>query len=236
MDDIHLYGNTWDGTDFEYVDIDLDGTNDFRLSASAVYYSHLNLEYSDALSLCFSNTQIAISDKNDAWLDKRNFNSIINDDLLWSEISVSNIFSAKSSETGTSGLFQGDGYYAFRLLKQDTIYGWMRVFVNCQSGYSFLNAYEYAYLDYHTGINENLSSEISLFYCRIENIITVNISEEKFDTGFSYKIYNASGSRLLAGELTNRSNSIDLNSINNHFLILVITNECGESFTRKIIK
>ena len=153
IEDIHLHGTEWEH-DEVFLDINENGIDDLRFWGYAVYYSHLNYNSSDATVKGLSNTHICVCSDQDTWADNLALNTAINDQMNWGPASVSFVLRTHSSE-GTAGVFDGDGYLAFRGYEQDTIYGWMKVFVSCNGFDAYITIYEYAYYDtIITGIQE----------------------------------------------------------------------------------
>ena len=145
IEDINLHGTEWE-YDEAYLDVNEDGIDDLRFLGYAVYYSHLNYYFSDASVKGISGTNICICPELDNWVDNLALSTAINDQMDWGAAATSFLLNHHSSE-GVAGLFNGDGYLAFRIYEPDMIYGWMKVFINCNGFDAYITIYEYAYYD-----------------------------------------------------------------------------------------
>lgn len=186
--DLNLYSPDWNSSDAASIDLDDDGEIDLTLSTSCTYYSHIGELSVSANANAYEHCQYTNVPEHFYWVRKHTFGEVIDASLDWYTEPDPYLWGNLYNNSG-DGQFVGDGYMAFRILGNDTLYGWIRMYCNPPS----LTVYEYAYCNVHLGLPGNLNIPSRPSFHMQEGQLTGEIPEEIYNSSCQFNCYDVSG-------------------------------------------
>jgi hypothetical protein len=231
IDDLLISAPYWNSSEYEYLDLDGDESNDIYFSAEWIYYSHTSYETTRTEAGPLGLLQISTLADHPTWTRMHTSGNLINRTLQWTS-AITTLYS-QSTGTTSQGIFLGEGYLAFRICSPDTLYGWIRIWNTSTS--PSISVYEYAYVTNFVGTLEGgLTADGNAI--RVEgNVLKLSISENNTVSSYLITLCDLSGRLIYHATLKPGQHTITLNGCHRGFYLLTLSDDHGGTIVKKIM-
>jgi hypothetical protein len=169
---------------------------------------------------------------NPTWIRKHVAGDVIDKSLDWNP--GSGILFNQWDLKGSAGVFQGEGYLAYRICNNDTLYGWIRIANDASASGAYMSVYEFAYVTHLMGLEPTTDSIFLTRFYVSEDWVTVVIPENS-GGNFQLTCFDLAGRLIFQCKPVHGSNRFNISGIQSGLYIFSLSDQKGVTINRKLI-
>jgi hypothetical protein len=232
INDLFIASPNWNSSDYEYMDLNDDGVSDIMLLNDFIYYSHLNeLSVHSGINTLGQLQFSSLADQ-PSWVRKHVAGDVIDHSLDWSP--GSGILLNQWGLKGSAGVFQGEGFLAYRICNADTVYGWIRISNSASGSVAYMSVYEFAYIINLTGFKPSYETTSSDMFFVSKDCLTVIIPDNS-GKDFQLKCFDVAGRLILKCNPDPGTNNYYILNGEPGLYIFSLSDQKGTIITKKAI-
>lgn len=213
------------------IDIDNDGTDDIRFSAS--WGQSMGMFEESTKCYAINEANISCYCQNNSWVDCKTWMSIIDSLSCWDNGGILKKYHSDPWSTYTEGIFN-NGYIGFRInMNSQVCYGWIKASATSSS----VTIYEYAYQGYITTVDDQHTlSDLLLKPNPVKDLLILDIPEYEPKTEKHFIILNILGKEVIEGKISSSNQPIDCSQLNAGYYFIYLTDGNTNYKPQKFLK